>query len=121
MLGPPADGIYRTAQHDFFCITSQVKENDRISDQRGVFPRHYFCFPTAQQQRFSRERMRETLNYCAIAGPEDLQNFCERHLNHFDRYWTFLRIDGVEPTNNIRPPKRLPSVAVISSPILSNR
>jgi len=49
---------------------------------------------------YRRDRMRETLNYWAIAGPEDLQNFCERHLKHFDRYWTFLRIDGMEPTNN---------------------
>jgi len=49
---------------------------------------------------YRRDRIRESLAYWAIAGPEDLQNFCERHLKHFDRYWTFLRIDGMEPTNN---------------------
>lgn len=53
-----------------------------------------------QRIRYRRRRMKETLSFWATAGPENLRRRCRSWLKSFDRYWTFVRIEGMEPTNN---------------------
>jgi transposase len=59
---------------------------------RGVF-----LAKTAKAMR----RMKQELFSCSIAHEDDgLQQFCERVLRHWPKFWTFRQIEGMHPTNN---------------------
>lgn len=50
---------------------------------------------------YRRQRIRETLEYWVREGPtEHIRKFCKNSLKRFDRYWTYTRVEGMEPTNN---------------------
>lgn len=50
---------------------------------------------------YRRRRIEGALTHWATAGPTDkFRSFCERCLKKFDKFWTYTRISGMEPTNN---------------------
>lgn len=51
--------------------------------------------------RHSRKRFENYLIDGLASGSDDLGNFCENILNHFEKLWTFAKFPDVEPTNNL--------------------
>ena len=47
-----------------------------------------------------RDAMKPCLERAANAGIEEMSGSCANMLEHWDALWTFLRVPGVEPTNN---------------------
>lgn len=51
--------------------------------------------------RYSRKRLENSLIDGLASGSNDLGNFCENILDHFDKLWVFSKFPDVEPTNNL--------------------
>jgi transposase len=50
---------------------------------------------------YRRTQLRLLLEEGSLWGHEKLRGLCTNILSYFDRMWTFLRIPGMEPTNNM--------------------
>lgn len=51
--------------------------------------------------RHLRKRLENYLIDGLASGSDQLGNFCENILDHFDNLWTFVKFPDVEPTNNL--------------------
>jgi transposase len=50
---------------------------------------------------YRKNKVRDWLEYAIANGSEQLYHLSERLLDRFERLWTFMKIEGVEPTNNL--------------------
>lgn len=65
--------------------------------QGGQLARDQFLRRTG----YYRRELQKTLEWgCYAADKERVWNFCERSLKDFPKFWTYLRVRGMEPTNN---------------------
>lgn len=55
----------------------------------------------AKQMRPVQSAVRAALQWGVASGEPQFQRFCQNLLNRWDALWTFVRVDGVEPTNNL--------------------
>jgi len=50
---------------------------------------------------YRRKRMNDALKYWVREGPTDqIRMFCKKSLKKFEKYWTYIHFEEMEPTNN---------------------
>ena len=70
-------------------IHRQYRENKITLKQRN------------QRIKRCRRRVEDWLYYGVANGSDQLFGLCERLLDGFDKLWTFTKVEGMEPTNNL--------------------
>jgi transposase len=105
MISKTTDADLATHLADLIKI---IQEAISLAERRAEYSETYY----AQKVRDCQTKLEGWLAFCECHEDDDLRRLAKHMRNHLQEWFTFLRIEGVPPTNNHAERQLRPSVVV---------